>query len=324
VVLPDRLGTNRAGGARFYPYGDEITSTANDREKFATYTRDSYTGLDYADQRYFASGYGRFTTRDPGYAGALTNPQSLNLYSYVLGDPVNASDPRGLCSVIGSGITQSAYSDSTSGQQEFANEVGGIGVTPYSNGSLVGGVASVIAQGMGVPTGATASWLNAISLAAQNPGPISIFAFSGSGGAFTNAYNWLTPAIQARITSITYIDPGNFSQPLASGQPGTNVRLFTDNSDAANLAVQLFGSAPQGTVNAVDTGTCGHNQNCVFTNFADQPSQTASYCNVGAGSVFGLPPRTYTYTSGYGWSNFYWFDLPPVPSVTETIHYDLP
>ena len=75
AVYQDRLGTNRASGnagagtttngARFYPYGDEITSTANDREKFGTYTRDSYTGLDYADQRYYASTYGRFNTPDP-------------------------------------------------------------------------------------------------------------------------------------------------------------------------------------------------------------------------------------------------------------------
>jgi YD repeat-containing protein len=55
VPYQDRLGTNRASGARFYPFGDEITSTSNDRTKFGTYNRDSYTGLDYADQRYYAS-----------------------------------------------------------------------------------------------------------------------------------------------------------------------------------------------------------------------------------------------------------------------------
>ena len=46
VLLQDRLGTNRSGGpgyttyspARYYPYGDEITSTANDRTKFGTIT----------------------------------------------------------------------------------------------------------------------------------------------------------------------------------------------------------------------------------------------------------------------------------------------
>jgi len=96
-VLLDRLGANRAIGARFYPFGDEITSTANDREKFATYTRDSYTGLDYADQRYFASTYGRFNTADPYQASAgPKSPLSWNRYSYTRGDPVNRVDPRGL------------------------------------------------------------------------------------------------------------------------------------------------------------------------------------------------------------------------------------
>ena len=42
AVYQDRLGTNRTSGARFRPYGDEITATSNDRVKFATYTRDSF------------------------------------------------------------------------------------------------------------------------------------------------------------------------------------------------------------------------------------------------------------------------------------------
>ena len=77
-------------------YGDEITSTSNDREKFATYTRDSYTGLDYADQRYYASTYGRFNTADQYMASAgAGDPQSWNRYSYVLGDPISQYDPTG-------------------------------------------------------------------------------------------------------------------------------------------------------------------------------------------------------------------------------------
>jgi len=100
-VAQDRLGTNRVNGARFRPYGDEITSTANDREKFATYTRDSYTGFDYADQRFYASTYGRFNTPDPYMAAAKgandpKTPGSWNRYAYVQGDPINANDPRGL------------------------------------------------------------------------------------------------------------------------------------------------------------------------------------------------------------------------------------
>ncbi len=97
AIFQDRLGTNRASGARFYPYGDEVASTANDHEKFATYTRDSYTGLDYADQRFFASIYGRFNTPDPYQAsGGPDEPASWNRYAYTRGDPINRVDPRGL------------------------------------------------------------------------------------------------------------------------------------------------------------------------------------------------------------------------------------
>jgi RHS repeat-associated protein len=96
AVFPDQVGTNRAGGARFRPYGDEITSTANDREKFATYTRDSYTGVDYAEQRYYASSYGRFNTSDPSRKSMRPKmPLSWNRYSYVTGDPINHFDRHG-------------------------------------------------------------------------------------------------------------------------------------------------------------------------------------------------------------------------------------
>ena len=80
-------------------YGDEINNpkTADEREKFATYTRDAYTGLDYADQRYYASTYGRFNTADPYQAsGGPGDPSSWNRYSYVQGDPVNHRDTHGL------------------------------------------------------------------------------------------------------------------------------------------------------------------------------------------------------------------------------------
>jgi len=89
----DRLGTT----VPVYPYGDEITPTANGVTKFATYFRDSFTGLDYADQRYYASTYGRFASPNPSTSSIDTKtPVSWGRYSYVLGDPVNSNDPRGL------------------------------------------------------------------------------------------------------------------------------------------------------------------------------------------------------------------------------------
>lgn len=54
---------------------------------FGTYTRSSYTGLDYADQRFYASTYGRFNTPDPYVASSKgandpNSPGSWNRYDY--------------------------------------------------------------------------------------------------------------------------------------------------------------------------------------------------------------------------------------------------
>jgi RHS repeat-associated protein len=71
--------------------------TANDKDKFATYFRDSSTGLDYAVNRYYGSNVGRFLTPDPfGGSAKWGNPSSWNRYTYVENDPINKNDPSGL------------------------------------------------------------------------------------------------------------------------------------------------------------------------------------------------------------------------------------
>lgn len=95
VLTPqDRLGSI----GKYYPYGEEKgTATANDALKFATYTRDAATGLDYADQRYYSSQFGRFMSADPYMAsGGAGDPGSWNRYAYVGDDPSNYYDPAGL------------------------------------------------------------------------------------------------------------------------------------------------------------------------------------------------------------------------------------
>ena len=69
--------------------------------RFGTYNRDGFTGLDYADQRFYASSYGRYNTPDPEYGGEIANPVSMNLYNYTIGDPVNLNDPSGLAPTCG-------------------------------------------------------------------------------------------------------------------------------------------------------------------------------------------------------------------------------
>jgi len=100
-VVQDRLESV----GKYYPFGEERNSPplANDQVKFSTYTRDSATGLDYADQRYYSSTFGRFMGPDP-YLGSSNprNPGSWNRYAYVEGDPVNYTDPDGLQALCGS------------------------------------------------------------------------------------------------------------------------------------------------------------------------------------------------------------------------------
>ncbi len=99
----DRVGSVRnagsgGGNSGFYPYGeDKGTAAPNDQMKFATYTRDSATGLDYAMNRYYSNSLGRFMSPDPYKVSAGPgDPQSWNRYSYTRSDPVNRVDPRGM------------------------------------------------------------------------------------------------------------------------------------------------------------------------------------------------------------------------------------
>jgi RHS repeat-associated protein len=97
-VTLDRLGSV----VRHFPYGQEPTDTGQDRVKFATYYRDQTTVFDYARNRYYSRSIARFTAPDPfGGSASLAAPQSLNRYSYVQGDPVNANDPSGLAMIFG-------------------------------------------------------------------------------------------------------------------------------------------------------------------------------------------------------------------------------
>src|SRR5207302_8864572 len=64
--------------------------------KFTGYERDGETGLDYAFARYYNDRLGRFMSGDP-LGGDPSDPQTLNLYTYVRNNQINLVDPSGLC-----------------------------------------------------------------------------------------------------------------------------------------------------------------------------------------------------------------------------------
>lgn len=79
---------------KYYPYGTDKGGDPASGEKFATYSQDAETGLDYADQRYQQPGTGRFLTPDQ-LTGKPGNPGSWNKYAYASGDPIGRIDPSG-------------------------------------------------------------------------------------------------------------------------------------------------------------------------------------------------------------------------------------
>jgi RHS repeat-associated protein len=103
--LGTRLTTNTASGVEseqaHLPFGTALAAESSGvatNRRFTSYDRSGTTQLDYAVNRFYAAGLGRFTQVDPigMSAVSLGNPQSLNLYAYVQNDPVNFTDPLGL------------------------------------------------------------------------------------------------------------------------------------------------------------------------------------------------------------------------------------
>jgi RHS repeat-associated protein len=80
------------------PFGDAWYGSSADQFKFGSYVRDNSTGetgLDYAQNRFYSTAMGRFMNTDP-IGGMVSTPQSVNSFSYVGGDSVNRTDPKGL------------------------------------------------------------------------------------------------------------------------------------------------------------------------------------------------------------------------------------
>jgi RHS repeat-associated protein len=92
-VIPSSLGERSQvwdGGVQTY-FTDQGV-----RPKFTGKERDSETGLDYFGARYFSSAQGRFTSPDKPFADQhIANPQSWNLYSYTLNNPLRWVDSDG-------------------------------------------------------------------------------------------------------------------------------------------------------------------------------------------------------------------------------------
>jgi RHS repeat-associated protein len=133
--------------ADYFPFGSQrqvFTNIASNNYEFTGYEYDSDTGYNYANARFDAGRWGRFLSPDP-FLGSMgiTNPQSLNRYSYVSNDPTNAVDPSGLCAnLIGDGCEFAIENPTPNEYGHFLIGGGGGGL-----GDILGGILGALNGG---------------------------------------------------------------------------------------------------------------------------------------------------------------------------------
>lgn len=100
----------------YYPFGqvrqNNLSGTFDARKKYATHELDDDTGFDYVNARYYEGRIGKFLSQDPVFLAVgnnaelknktglnlqqyLSDPQSLNSYSYARNNPIINVDPDG-------------------------------------------------------------------------------------------------------------------------------------------------------------------------------------------------------------------------------------
>jgi RHS repeat-associated protein len=103
--IPEQTCQSLAFGDQLLCTGGSVSSPTE--HHYTGKERDTESGLDYFGARYYASNMGRWMSPDWNsvpdsvpYAN-LSDPQSLNLYSYTRNNPLSRSDPDGHCDIDG-------------------------------------------------------------------------------------------------------------------------------------------------------------------------------------------------------------------------------
>jgi RHS repeat-associated protein len=214
--LSTRIITNGAGAVvgttDHLPFGESAgVSGEEEKHKFTTYERDS-AGHDYALNRFYSSQQGRFAQVDPIGMGAvsLIDPQSLNLYSYVINDPINFVDsdgrfPIAVAIILAGGLVGGAIS--------ALNAPKGQRLSAFGKGFVTGAVAT----SFGVLGAATGTILGAAAV-----GTVGGFSSSVAGDLYDGKPIDYGAATRSAILNGAFTGLGSFVAgayyPIANNQ----------------------------------------------------------------------------------------------------------
>jgi RHS repeat-associated protein len=223
-------------GGDFTPFGTEIQilNSCPQNYKFATYERDTESGLDYSDYRYYSSRLGRFLQPDE-VGGNISRPQSLNRYIYALDNPCVLSDPLGLSPCVLAINIVNRTNIPTSQIQNQINALFGPNVSVDSTSAALANFTLTISSGVGADT--TSQWF---TMGDDNPKAPTVYVGSayklfGSNIPAARLLNLLgTIGAHELFHEVTGTDdiPFNSSQPndLMSADANPNGRVMAYNN----------------------------------------------------------------------------------------------
>ncbi len=272
---------------------------------FAGKERDAESGLDYFGARYYGSSMGRFMSPDPSglYYADPTNPQSLNLYSYALNNPLKFVDPTGLyCFYGGQGDT--VENDSDPSDYDFTSD--GTGECNSTGGQWIDNPSTTVTVSDGGDNGNTLSTFP--SDVSQNiqfiPGAGCSAALQGAGKTargVARAYaswpvlsgaassNNISPALLAAV-GMRETDFQNVQEVLKGGGPGPGMGVFQLTNQQGVSPAQAF-SVPFAANYAANM--LSSNMNYLSNAFSFTPPQllqaTAASYNLGKYGIHGNP-----------------------------------
>jgi RHS repeat-associated protein len=267
----------------YLPFGEQIAGGTGTSHKFTGKERDAETastsggtdGLDNSQARYLGSRFGRFLSPDPENAGASpTNPQSWNMYAYVLNNPLILIDPTGM-ECVWDDRSYDANDDKDSGSSDKCSSLGGTWVdhsfftnttnngipwsswSPNANSNLTcGGITAPAAPSGQSYTG------NMLKDSTQNMSFAGFLRAVAPGGPqdFKNI-----PAYRSQMSYQDLAAAGNFNYGAAAAARNWTLTQTQQGAGAAAIATSFF------TVAGAQIANVGINQANADTAFMRPP-----------------------------------------------------